>query len=249
MTDCLNFGSPEDPGVMWQFEQAVLGLAEGCKALGVPVTGGNVSFYNQTGEVAIHPTPVVGVLGVMDDVRRRIPSAWAAGDLALFLLGTTRDELDGSEWAHVVHNKHLGGRPPAVDFAAEQALATLMVRAADEGLASAAHDLSDGGLAVALAEACLPGLVGVRVDLAPLCQRDDVSLFAALFSESTARALVAVDGEHADRFTELAGERGVPCVRIGQTGGHQLVVEGHFELDLTVLRDEHEAVIPAAMAD
>lgn len=248
VTDCLNFGSPEDPGVMWQFEQAVLGLAEGCKALGVPVTGGNVSFYNQTGDVAIHPTPVVGVLGVMDDVRRRIPSAWAAGDLEVFLLGTTRDELDGSEWAFVVHNKHLGGRPPVVDFAAEAALARLLARASDEGWAAAAHDLSDGGLAVALAEACLSGMVGVTVDPAPLCERDDVSLFAALFAESSARALVAVDAEHADRFTALAGEHGVPCLRIGQTGGQQLVVEGHFELDLTVLRDEHEATIPAAMA-
>ncbi len=246
VTDCLNFGSPEDPGVMWQFEQAVRGLAEGCKTLGVPVTGGNVSFYNQTGDVAIHPTPVVGVLGVMDDVRRRIPSAWTAAGLEVYLLGITRDELDGSEWAHVVH-RHLGGRPPAVDFPAEQALAALMARACDEDVAHAAHDLSDGGLAVALAEACLPGLVGVRVDVAPLCDRDGVELFAALFAESTARALVAVEPTKTARFEELADAQGVPWVRLGRTGGDELVVEGHFELKLGVLRDEHRAVIPAAM--
>ena len=249
VTDCLNFGSPEDPGVMWQFQQAVMGLADGCRALAVPVTGGNVSFYNQTGDVAIHPTPVVGVLGVLDDVRRRVPSSWEVADLEVFLLGITRDELDGSEWAHVVHHRHLGGRPPAVDFAAERELAALMSRVSEEGLAAAAHDLSEGGLAVALAEACLPRLVGVSVDVGPLCARDGVSLFAALFAESTARALVAVDAERGERFTAMAAEHRVPWLRIGRTGGRQLAVTGHFELDLTVLRDEHAAVIPAAMAD
>ncbi len=251
VTDCLNFGSPEDPGVMWQFEQAVMGLAQGCKSLGVPVTGGNVSFYNQTGDVAIHPTPVVGVLGVMSDVRRRIPSAWAAPDQEVFLLGITREELDGSEWAHVVH-QHLGGRPPAVDFAAEKALATLLAQACDQGVAAAAHDLSEGGLAVALAEACLPDLVGVRVEAAALeqlCARDQVSEFAALFAESTARALVAVDSAQAGRFVQLAAALGVPCLPIGQTGGDQVAIQGRFELDLMGLREAHEAVIPAAMAD
>src|SRR5690606_25311100 len=108
VTNCLNFGSPEDPGVMWQFEQAVHGLADGCATLGVPVTGGNVSFYNQTGTTAILPTPVVGVLGVIDDVRTRIPTGIGAEGDALFLLGDTRAEFAGSEWAHVVHG-HLGG--------------------------------------------------------------------------------------------------------------------------------------------
>ena len=156
VTNCLNFGSPEDPHVMWQFAEAVRGLADGCAELGIPVTGGNVSFYNQTGSTAILPTPVVGVLGVLDDVARRVRSGFVRDGDAVLLLGTTRDELAGSEWAHVVHG-HLGGRPPQVDLAAEQRLAGLLAAAAADGLLTGSHDLSDGGLAQALVEACLVG--------------------------------------------------------------------------------------------
>src|SRR6202012_2210967 len=126
VTNCLNFGSPEDPGVMWQFAEAVRGLADGCVALGIPVTGGNVSFYNQTGSAAILPTPVVGVLGVIDDVSRRIPPAFGSepGE-TLILLGDTRDEFDGSVWAQVTAG-HLGGHPPAVDLAREKLLAEVL---------------------------------------------------------------------------------------------------------------------------
>ena len=120
VTNCLNFGSPEDPGVMWQFIESVRGLADGCARLGTPVTGGNVSFYNQTGEVAIHPTPVVGVLGVLDDVRRRVPIGFSQPGARVVLLGTTRAEFGGSAWAQVAHG-HLGGRPPTVDLDAERA--------------------------------------------------------------------------------------------------------------------------------
>src|SRR5450432_254921 len=145
ITDCLNFGSPEDPEVMWQFTEAIRGIADGCLELGIPVTGGNVSFYNQTGSTPINPTPVIGVLGVIDDVStRRSIAFWADGEV-IFLLGTTRDEFGGSEWAHVAHS-HLGGRPPVVDFAAERALAALLVEAARDGVVAAAHDVSDGGL-------------------------------------------------------------------------------------------------------
>ena len=152
ISDCLNFGSPEDPDVMWQFAEACRGLKDACVELGIPVTGGNVSLYNQTGETAILPTPVVAVLGVIDDVTRRTPSAFVAEGERVFLLGTTREELSGSEWAHVVHG-HLGGRPPALDLAGEQALAVLLREAV--GLVTSAHDLSDGGLAQALVEATL----------------------------------------------------------------------------------------------
>ena len=119
VTNCLNFGSPENPEVMWQFKQATAGLADGCQELGVPVTGGNVSFYNQTGDTAIYPTPVVGVLGVIDDVARRIPSGWQDDGNNIYLLGTTYDELDGSAWAKDLHD-HLGGRPPKIDLKKEK---------------------------------------------------------------------------------------------------------------------------------
>src|ERR1700730_15307624 len=157
VTNCLNFGAPTDPAVMWQFAEAVRGLAYGCAALSVPVTGGNVSFYNQTGTVAIHPTPVVGVLGVHDDVRRRLSIGFGgsdASDAELVLLRQTGAEFGGSAWAHVVHG-HLGRPRPPPYLAAEQLLPGLLAAAAAAGRLAAAHDLSDGGLAVALGESCL----------------------------------------------------------------------------------------------
>jgi len=250
VTDCLNFGSPEDPGVMWQFAQAVTGLADGCQQLGVPVTGGNVSLYNQTGTTAIHPTPVVGVLGVMDDVTRRTPSGWREPGQVIYLVGATRDELGGSSWADVVHG-HLGGRPPAVDLDAERVLAEILVACSRDGMVDAAHDLSDGGLAVALAEACLRYGVGARIWLDELCERDGVDRFVALFSESTARVLVAVPRSEEVRFTDVCSARSVPHLRIGvvdEAAEPALDVQGLFTLPLAELRAVHEATLPAAFA-
>jgi phosphoribosylformylglycinamidine synthase II len=235
VTNCLNFGSPEDPAVMWQFAEAVRGLADGCQALGVPVTGGNVSFYNQTGTEAINPTPVVGVLGVHDDVRKRLGIGFPA-DAVLLLLGRTRPEFDGSAWAHVLH-RHLGGRPPRPDLAAESRLATLLARACADGVLAAAHDLSDGGLAVALAESCLRGGTGCRVELG-----DDP--FTALFSESAARVVVAARPEQETAFRALAGQHEVPAAVIGRTSGDHLVVEGCFEIPLGELAAAREGTLP-----
>jgi phosphoribosylformylglycinamidine synthase II len=237
VTNCLNFGSPEDPAVMWQFTEAVRGLADGCLALGVPVTGGNVSFYNQTGADAIQPTPVIGVLGVHDDVRRRLSSAFGQSEASLMLLGETRTELGGSLWARVQHG-HLGGRPPAVDLAAEQALAQVLVTAAGRGLLAAAHDLSDGGLGAALAESCLAGGVGATVTL----PGDD---FTFLFSESASRALVAVVPGREASFTTLCAEAGVPAATIGTTGGSTLEVAGSFSVSLEELGRAHRGTLPA----
>ena len=240
VTDCLNFGSPEDPGVMWQFAEAVRGLADGCQQLGIPVTGGNVSFYNQTGEVAIHPTPVVGVLGVLDDVAARTPSGWRSGGAQLFLLGTTRAEFGGSEWAWAEYG-HLGGLPPAVDLEAERALVGLCAGVL------AAHDLSDGGLAQALVESCLRFGVGASVTLDRLLQRDGVDEFTALFGESTARAVVAVAPEQAGPFAGRCEQRGGPCVPIGATGGDALSLTGLFSLPLADLRERSLATLPAVL--
>ncbi len=251
VTDCLNFGSPEDPAVMWQFERAVTGLADGCRELGIPVTGGNVSFYNQTGTTAIHPTPVVGVLGVLDDVARRTPSGWKDAGQALYLLGTTREELAGSEWAWVEHG-HLGGTPPRCDLAAERELGQILVNASRDGLVDAAHDLSDGGLAQALVEGCLRYGVGARVWLDEVCERDGVSPFVALFAESTARCLVAVPRSEEVRFSDMCAARGFPFARVGVTddgdGEAVLDVQGQFAVPLAELRTAHEGTIPAAMA-
>ena len=238
VSDCLNFGSPENPEVMWQFSQAVEGLADGCLELGIPVTGGNVSFYNQTGDVPIHPTPVVAVLGTIDDVGRRVPSGWQDSGDNVYLLGTTALELDGSAWAGVVH-RHLGGLPPAVDLGREKALAGLLAAAAHEGLLNAAHDLSDGGLAAALVEASLRFGVGVRVFFDELLDRDGIDLATALFSESTGRAIVAVPREEDVKFTRLCEGRGFPVMRIGVTDavGAQVEVQDAFTIPLEDLRD------------
>jgi phosphoribosylformylglycinamidine synthase len=209
VTNCLNFGSPEDPEVMWQFSEAVRGLADGCLELGVPVTGGNVSFYNQTGGTAILPTPVVGVLGVIDDVDRRTPMAWGPDGELVYLLGTTRDELAGSEWAHEVHG-HLGGSPPLVDLAAERTLAQILVAGSRDGMLTAAHDVADGGVAQALVEMALRADVGARTWVP-----DGVDPFVHLFSESTGRAVVVVARSEELRFTEMCGARRFPCTRIG----------------------------------
>jgi phosphoribosylformylglycinamidine synthase len=235
VTNCLNFGSPEDPAVMWQFSEAVRGLADACLALGIPVTGGNVSFYNQTADVAIHPTPVVGVLGVHDDVRTRLSIGFARAGCRVLLLGRSEAELGGSLWGHVVHG-HLGGRPPAVDLDAERALAEVLV--AGRGLLDAAHDLSDGGLAVALAECCLAGGHGAVVELPP-------DPFPALFGESAARAVVAVRPGAEAGFTALCQDHGVPVTALGRTGGASLEVTGSFSIGLDELAAAHRGTLPA----
>ncbi len=237
ITDCLNFGSPEDPEVMWQFTEAIRGIADGCLALGVPVTGGNVSFYNQTGSTPINPTPVVGVLGVIDDVAHRRSIAFDSDDAVVYLLGETREELGGSEWAHVVHS-HLGGRPPRVDLDAERALANVLVTGAASGLIGAAHDLSDGGLAQALVESCARGGRGARISLP-----DGLDPFVALFSESSARAIVAVAAADTAAFESLATDNGVPMSRIGVTGGESLDVGGQFSVGVEELRLASSAVL------
>ncbi|HVE62518.1 MAG TPA: phosphoribosylformylglycinamidine synthase subunit PurL [Mycobacteriales bacterium] len=233
-TDCLNFGSPENPEVMWQFAEAVRGLADGCVAMGTPVIGGNVSFYNQTGETPINPTPVVGILGLIDDVERRTPMAFTGAGDSVVLLGATHDELGGSEWAWVVH-RHLGGQPPALDLTAERALGEMLVEGSSARLFSAAHDLSEGGLAQALVESCLRGGLGVTVSLA-----DDA--FVALCSESASRAVVAT--ADAASVLTLAARHGVPATVIGRVGGDALVVDGAFSLPLDELRAAWEGTLP-----
>jgi len=246
VTDCLNFGSPEDPGVMWQFAEAVRGLADGCLTLGIPVTGGNVSLYNQTGDSPLHPTPVVGVLGVMPDVSKRTPSGWRTAGAQLFLLGTTTAEFGGSEWAWSEH-AHLGGLPPAVDLEAERSLAGLLIGAGADGMLQAAHDLSDGGLAQALVESSLRYGVGATVTLDAAGARDGVDAFTLLYSESTARALVAIAPEQMQQFVTRAEAAGVPVVALGSSGGDALTVTSRFSLSLVDLRAAHTATLPAAL--
>ena len=251
VTNCLNFGSPEDSGVMWQFEQAVTGLADACLQLGTPVTGGNVSFYNQTGEVAIHPTPVIGVLGVIDDVSRRTPMAWAHDGELIYVLGTTRDELAGSEWAHAIH-QHLGGLPPVLDLDQERVLAEILVAGSRDGMLSAAHDVSDGGIAQALVEMGLRSGVGARMWVP-----DELDPFVFLWSESATRAVVVIPRSEEMRFTEMCAARNFPATRVGvvdsglatEYGRQVLHFDGVYGESLTIELDElrvaSEGTLPA----
>ncbi|MDH3019807.1 MULTISPECIES: phosphoribosylformylglycinamidine synthase subunit PurL [Gordonia] len=246
VTNCLNFGSPEDPAVMWQFQQAVRGLADGCAQLGIPVTGGNVSFYNQTGATAILPTPVIGVLGVIDDVHRRIPTGFGTepGE-TLILLGETREEFDGSIWAQVAYD-HLGGVPPEVDLERERLLSEILTAASRDGLISAAHDLSEGGLIQTVVEAALAGETGCRL-LLP----EDADPFVWLFSESAGRVLVAVPRTEESRFSAMLDARGMPWTRIGvvDQGSDEVEVQDYFSVPLAELREVHEATLPRLFGD
>jgi phosphoribosylformylglycinamidine synthase len=232
VTNCLNFGSPEDPGVMWQFSEAVRGLADGCDRLGVPVTGGNVSFYNQTGHSPILPTPIVGVLGVIDDVSRRTPHAFHTDGAQIYLLGETRDEFGGSEWMEVAHG-FVGGRPPTVDLERERLLAEVLIDSSRDGLIDSAHDLADAGLAAALVESCLHGHVGARVAVP-----EGLDPFVFLFAESAGRAIVTVPRSGEARFADTCAARGLAHTRIGVVDvlSDDLEVQGQFTVSLAELR-------------
>ncbi|NHU86156.1 phosphoribosylformylglycinamidine synthase subunit PurL [Kocuria sp. JC486] len=246
VSDCLNFGSPEDPEVMWQFAEAVRGLADGCLEIGVPVTGGNVSLYNQTGQEAIHPTPVVALMGVLDDVRRRTPSGWDvnADGQAIYLLGSTADELDGSEWARL--RGHLGGLPPTVDLGQEKLLADLLINMSRDGMIDSAHDVSEGGLAATLSEMCLRFGTGARIGMGEVCERDGLDLFTMLFSETQGRAVVAVPRSEEVRFKDMCTMRNYPFARIGVVDAvnDALDLMGATRIPLPELRQAHESTLP-----
>jgi phosphoribosylformylglycinamidine synthase len=233
ITNCLNFGSPEDPGVMWQFSESVRALADGALEMGLPVTGGNVSFYNQTGAVAILPTPVIGVLGVIDDVRRAIPLSYKKAGLELILLGETWEDFDGGEWAHL--QKHLGGLPPQVNLKHEMRLGKLMSDARDQ--IAAAHDLSDGGLAVAISEMALAAKIGATVNITE-------DYFVHLFSETPGRILIAIESEKVDEFIGRAIDLEITTTRIGKTGGDQLIFENLFSISIAEMRKVNSETLP-----
>ena len=185
-TNCLNFGNPERPEIMWQFVEAVEGLAEACRALDIPITGGNVSLYNETDGLAIYPTPIIGVVGVIEDAERVVSRTFKQAGDEVVLLGDAYGELGGSEYLKVIHGL-VQGQPPDLDLGKERALIALLTQAAASGLLRSAHDCSDGGLAVTLAECTFDtGGIGVTADLPR-----EASLAAALFGESASRAVVS----------------------------------------------------------
>jgi phosphoribosylformylglycinamidine (FGAM) synthase-like enzyme len=274
VTNCLNFASPERPEVMGAFAAAVDGMAEACRALGLPVTGGNVSFYNESSGRPIHPTPIVGVLGLLEDAGAAVPSGFPRPVLDVWLLGETRAEFGGSAWQRLTTGR-LEGAPPTLDLDAEARLHRLLADLAARRVVAAAHDLSDGGLAVALVEATLAAGVGAALDLPPVLAggagstgagptvlvtdprhgsaiavpADLPQELAALVSESPSRVLVAVPREMVRELETLAAKAGVPRTHLGTTGGDRLVVGGVVDLPLSQLRDAYESALPRALGE
>jgi phosphoribosylformylglycinamidine synthase len=231
-TNCLNFGNPQKPEIMWQFAKAVEGMGEACRALGIPITGGNVSLYNETDGKGVLPTPVLGVVGLIENADHVVTRAFrAAGDVVV-LLGDTRPELGGSEYLAAMHGL-LAGVPPSLDLEREAALQRLLVHGAASGLLRSAHDCADGGLAITVAESCFETGLGVSVDTASVTSPDGWGDVAALFSESASRVVVSVAPDRIGDLLALAKTHGVPAAQIGTVGGERvrMSVGGRLAID------------------
>jgi len=240
LTDCLNFGNPERPEIMWQFAEATRGLAAACRELEVPVVSGNVSFYNETDGRAILPTPTVAVVGLLPEVTRHCGSAFKQSGDCIALLGETRGELGGSECLKLFAGK-LAGRPPKLNARAELALQRTLRRMIQAGLLSSAHDCSEGGLAVTLAESCIGQGQGARVKL----ELDRVAPHAFLFGEDASRAVISFPASSAPQVLEVCREMDVPFALIGDVGGGDLVVEGILSQSVSALAKAWRSGVPA----
>ena len=233
LTDCLNFGSPENPEVMWQFAEVIRGMRDACMALKVPVVSGNVSFYNETDSKPIYPTPTVGMVGLLAKLKR-VVTPWFKfpGDIVV-LLGRTREELGGSEYLKLIHGL-VKGTPPWIDLKLEEAVQNCCLEAIDRGILRSAHDISDGGLAVSLAECCIGGPdrpLGVRIETHEMIRGD-----ALLFSESPSRIVVSLEEKNLAQLQELAAELRVPMHVIGTVGGARFVIQPLLQLQVEELR-------------
>jgi phosphoribosylformylglycinamidine synthase len=240
-TNCLNFGNPERPETMWQFAEAVAGIGEACRALGIPITGGNVSLYNETDGAAILPTPVIGIVGLIETASSVRGRVFPRADLAIVQLGDNAAELGGSEYLKTVHGL-VRGTPPALDLLRAAALNRLLVELIARGLVESAHDCSDGGLAVTLAECCFDsGGVGAEISVRAVAAQPGIDpVIATLFGEASSRVLIGVAEAHLDVVLASARDAGVPASRIGRTGGDriQVRVDGALAIDCTVAEAE-----------
>jgi phosphoribosylformylglycinamidine synthase len=232
VTDCLNFGNPERPEIMWQFAEAVKGLGDACRALGTPIVSGNVSLYNETDGRAIQPTPMIAMVGLMADARRHVTQAFRGAGDEVALIGINTDELGGSEYQKVVLGK-VAGKPPRLDAERAKRTNDLVLSLAREGLLRSAHDLSDGGLAVALAECCISGPepIGLEASLDPGALRPD----HLLFGEAPSRFLLSYRPADSDKISALAKEKNIPLAILGKTAGTKLTITlGSTKLELSL---------------
>jgi phosphoribosylformylglycinamidine synthase len=234
LTDCLNFGNPERLAIMWQFEQAVLGMSEACKKLGIPVISGNVSLYNETSGVSIYPTPTVGMVGLIEDISRHATQWFKTEGDVIVLLGETREELGGSEYLKIIH-KADKGKPPHLELDLEARIQEACLNAIHDGIIKSAHDLSEGGLAVAIAECCISSpksVIGAEITLPAHAMRTD----ALLFGESQSRIVVSLTEEDVPKFMSIADKYGTPAIVIGKVGGKRLKVNGFIDMPVDELK-------------
>ena len=241
MTDCLNFANPDRPEVYWEMEETIAGLAHACRALDLPVVSGNVSLYNDSsGTSAIYPTPVVGMVGLIDDYGKRLAAGLRAeGDFVL-LIGSSHNDLGGSEYLKVEHGM-VAGRPPALDLARERAVCRLVLAAAENGLLHSAHDCAEGGMLVALAECCLLGGLGVRCPA--IRPEAPLRMDAAFFGESPSRFIVSLPSRSMPELQSLARRHHVEISLLGLAGGETIEFEGQFRLPLADIRQAWEGDI------
>jgi phosphoribosylformylglycinamidine synthase len=245
-TNCLNFGNPQRPEIMWQFARAVAGMGEACRQLDIPITGGNVSLYNETDGRGVLPTPVIGVVGLIEDAATVVRRPFRAEGDVVVLLGSTRGELGGSEYLRMAQGL-IRGVPPELDLARERALQELLVALAAAGLMSSAHDCAEGGLAVALAECCFDSGQGVEAsipgvdDAGPEIERAGLKEVAALFGESASRVIVSIGESRAAEVLSRASAAGVPAAMIGRVGGDRVrvTVAGRVAIDEARAELEH----------
>ena len=250
ITNCLNFGNPTRPEVFYQFKEAVAGMGEACRALGTPVTGGNVSLYNESPAGAVYPTPVIGMIGLVDDISRITPATFQHDGDAILLLGEMGDELGGSEYLATIHGKVIGA-PPRCDPAREKIVVDALLSAIEAGVVSSAHDCSDGGLAVALAECCIANREcesGAEIDLSGYSSLTDRGI---LFGETQGR--IVLSSSAPERVLAIAKAAGVPCAQIGRVRRHSesldiTLPKSAVRNPLSVLRRAYHSTIPAIMS-
>ena len=253
VTDCLNFASPEKPEGFWQFERAVAGLADACEAFGTPVISGNVSFYNETPEHAIYPTPTVGMVGLLPDADKRVTMGFKNVGDSVYLIGNGKPTLGGSEYLSLIHGLEVGS-PPALDIEAEKKLQAFLRDAIDQGLLQSAHDVSDGGLAVALAECCIAGDVGAFIALQPFSVSEQYIYAVDFYGECTATVVVSVLPEHEDKIEALLENQNITYSNFGQTVPDMLTIlpelsDNDIVLSIQEMRAAYEGAIPAAMGE
>jgi phosphoribosylformylglycinamidine synthase len=242
ITDCLNFGNPEKPEVFWTFHEAIRGLSDACRYFGVPVISGNVSLYNESFGQPIYPTPTVGLVGLLDDVEKHATVAFKDDGDVVVLVGESLAELGGSEYLKVEHDI-VAGRPPALDLELERDVQVAVREAIRAGLVKSAHDCSEGGIAVALAECCLAGGIGADIHL-----EDGLPPAASLFGETQSRIVVTVAEKDAEALVSHIIGQDVPYAVLGTVGGERLVIEGTIDVSLDDMRDAFEPTLAALVA-